>query len=57
MVEGREGVIGAGISEADSEDRWFPLALNHSATPALVFIFNEINNSLQPVGFEPTHHR
>jgi hypothetical protein len=25
MVEGPEGVIGAGISFADSEDRWFPL--------------------------------
>ena len=26
MPEGREGVIGAGISEADSEDRGFPLS-------------------------------
>jgi len=25
MVERREGVIGAGIGEADSEDRGFPL--------------------------------
>ena len=28
-----------------------------SVTPALVFIFNEINNSLRTVGFEPTHQR
>jgi hypothetical protein len=26
MITRREGVIGDGISEADSEDRWFPLA-------------------------------
>jgi len=26
MVEGREGVIGAGIDEVDSEDHRFPLS-------------------------------
>ena len=40
------------------DTRRVPVALNHSASHLLlVFIFNEINNSLRTVGFEPTHQR